>query len=154
MQDILLPHSCIASHSTFPHHRGLWDDRCSNSRIPIGLLQLSSCWHVCFKPGSPTDSSKYTCPSRYWKIFFLPHHARSFWFSLASCLPQNKFQDCYYHCQGSRVPAAILSRCHYSTVCANMIIAIFFFIVTMCSQLENRNGKVQFIFICCLNYLE
>ena len=91
---------------------------------------------------------------RYWKISFLLHHARSFWFALAPCSPQNKFQDCYYHFQGSAVPTAILSRCPYSTVCANTIIAIFFFIVNMCSYKKNRNGKVQIIFICCLIYLE
>ena len=67
------------------------------------------------------------------RFSFLPHHARSYSFALASCLPQNKFQDCYYHFQDSAVPVAILSRCPYSTVCADTIIAIFFFIVTMCS---------------------
>ena len=54
--------------------------------------------------------------SRYWEISFLPHHTRSLWVALASCSPQNEFQDCYYHFQGSPVPAAILSRRPYSTV--------------------------------------
>ena len=31
---------------------------------------------------------------------------------------------------------------NYSTVCANTITAIFFFIVTMCSYSKNRNGQV------------
>ena len=45
-------------------------------------------------------------------------------YALASCSPQNKFQHCYYHFQGSPVPAAIISRRPYSTVCANTITAI------------------------------
>ena len=56
--------------------------------------------------------TKYTC--RYWKISFSPHHTRSLWVALASCSPQNKFQDCYYNFQGSPVPAAILSIIYLS----------------------------------------
>ena len=68
--------------------------------------------------GSPTACSKYTCSGRSREISFLPHHARSFWFALASCSPQNKFQKCNYHIQGSVVLTAILSHCPYTTVCA------------------------------------
>ena len=64
-----------------------------------------------------------------------------------------EFQDCYYNFQGSPVPAAILSRRPYSTVCTNTITAIFF-IVAMYSYSKNRNGQVQIIFICCLECLE
>ena len=86
-------------------------------------------------------------PEIMYRHFLHPHHTLGepffhtgyfsiqietfFWVALASCLPQNKSQDCYYHFQISPVPAAILSRRSYSTVCANTIIAIFFF-VTMC----------------------
>ena len=64
---------------------------------------------------------KYTCSGCYRKILFLPHHAPSFWFALASWSSQNKFQDCYYHLHVSAFQAAILSRCPYSTVCADTI---------------------------------
>ena len=45
------------------------------SRLDCAVL--SSCWHFCFKLGSPTACSKYTCSGRYRKISFLSHHPRS-----------------------------------------------------------------------------
>ena len=97
------------------------------------------------KYATATAFSKYTCPGRFRKITFLPHHACSCRFALASCSPQNKFQDCYYHFQVSAVPTAILSLCLYSTVCADTITTIFFFIFNMCSDMKNSNGKVHLI---------
>ena len=35
----------------------------------------SFCWDLCFKRGSPTTFSKYTCSDRYRKFSFLLHHA-------------------------------------------------------------------------------
>ena len=34
--------------------------------------------------------------SNKYRLHFLPHHTRSLWVALASCSPQNKFQDYYY----------------------------------------------------------
>ena len=101
----------------------------------------------------PTACSKYTCSGRSRNLSFLPHHARSFWFALASCSPQNKFQECNYHIQGPVVPTAILSHRPYFTVCADTITTIFF-LVNMCFYTKNRSDKVQIIFICCPKYLE
>ena len=68
--------------------------------------------------------SKYTCPGRYWKFSFLPHHTRSLWVALAFCSPQPlQFQQPSYL-------AALIPR-YVPT--DNTITAIFFFIVPMCS---------------------
>ena len=56
--------------------------------------------------------------------------------------------------QGIAFPAAILSRCPCSTVCALAITAIFLFLVNMHSLTKNCNGKVQVVLIRCLGHLE
>ena len=38
-----------------------------NSRIPIDYCNSLLGWHICFKPGSPTACSKYTCPGSLLK---------------------------------------------------------------------------------------
>ena len=73
---------------------------------------------------------------------------------LASYPSQNKFQNCYHRFQGIAFPAAILSRCLCSTVCAHAITAIFLFLVNMHSLTKNRNGKVQVVLIRCLGHSE
>ena len=45
----------------------------------------------------------------------------------------------------------ILSRCPNSTVCADTITTIVFFLVNMCSYLKNCNGKVQIILTRCFH---
>ena len=69
------------------------------------------------------------------------------------CSSQNKFQDCYYHFQGTAFPTAILSRCPCPMVCAHVIPAIFF-LVNIHSLTKNCIGKVQVLLIRCLRNLE
>ena len=72
--------------------------------IPISLLK--SCRHL------PTDTFfiliSHLANHSFPQATFLSKFKLLFWVALASCSPQNKFQDSYYHFQNSPVPAAIL----------------------------------------------
>ena len=65
--------------------------------IPSSAQRHNPVWRLRSKMA--TQNYNIHLLGRYPEISFLPHYAYSCWSTLASCLSQSKFQDCFYYCE-------------------------------------------------------
>ena len=145
MQGILLSHSCTESHSIFPRLR---------------LEHWNTYWRMC--QCCVTHLPLIAIVLLTTVTLFLLAHLFQTWLAynlfkihLLRLLPKLpvchriNFKIASITFKVLQLEKAILSRCPNSTVCADTITTIVFFLVNMCSYSKNCNGKVQIILTRC-----